>query len=133
MIYSSSSGKNTEMRRYFPLLAFLVLPALSGCGWVVAADIATIPVLGRSIPDGIYSAVTGKDCSVVRLDRGQSFCRPTEEPPAPPPYCTRSLGTVDCWTKPNPFGAQQREVADGPRTLTPEQEAHRTRTWPGLF
>ena len=54
-------------------------------------------------------------------------------PPAPQPFCTRSLGTVDCWagadSQPQPA---RRGLADGPTTLTPEQEAHRTRGWPGL-
>jgi hypothetical protein len=59
-------------------------------------------------------------------------CKSTEPPPEPPPYCTRSLGVVDCWQT----GALPRplppEVADGPRTLTPEQERDRTQRWPGL-
>ncbi len=117
------------MRRIFSLLICLAPFALGGCGLLVAADVAAVPVFGRGIPDGIYSAATGQDCSVVRLDRGQNFCRPTEPPPEPPPYCTRSLGAVDCWSRPNPHGPQ-REVADGPRSLTAAQEADRTRSWP---
>lgn len=43
----------------------------------------------------------------------------------PPDYCTRSLAGVNCWNTPNPFGYYQREVADGPWELTPEQERNR--------
>ncbi|CAH2601538.1 conserved protein of unknown function [Rhodovastum atsumiense] len=123
-----------------PLLALAPL-VLVGCGvpWTepagafVAADAATIPVLGRSIGDTVVSGVSGRDCSVVRLDQGLSYCRPPEPPPDVPTFCTRSLGVVDCWRNPEAFGGPPlRGVADGPTRLTPEQEAHRTRRWPGI-
>jgi hypothetical protein len=49
------------------------------------------------------------------------------------PYCTRSLGAVDCWRQPPLAMPLQRGVADGRATLTPGQEANRTRRWPGLW
>jgi hypothetical protein len=39
---------------------------------------------------------------------------------------------VDCWQDPMTVRNHQPEVADGPRTLTPAQEADRTQRWPGL-
>jgi hypothetical protein len=118
------------------LLLLLVLPGCDGwrepTGAFAAANAASIPVFGRSIPDLVYSAVSGRDCSVVRLDQGKTYCRPIEPPPSDPPFCTRSLGTVDCWANPEVLPPGTRGVADGPRQLTPEQEADRTRRWPGL-
>lgn len=52
--------------------------------------------------------------------------------PEPPPYCTRSLGVVDCWADPDTLPNRPPQVADGPAGLTPAQEANRTRGWPGL-
>ena len=74
--------------------------------------------------------VSGKDCSIVRLDQGKSYCRPVEPPPEPPPYCTRSLGVADCWRDPASFPNHPPSLGDGPHTLTPAQEADRTRSWP---
>lgn len=113
----------------------LLLLLLAGCqanpvaltsvvGGVAAGSIA---VLHRSPVDALYSLVSGRDCSVVRLDQGKSWCRPVHPPPALPPYCTRSLGVVDCWQDPK---GQPPQVADGPDRLTKAQEANRTRTWP---
>jgi hypothetical protein len=122
------------MRR-LPLL--LLLLSLAACdpaslGATAAAGVGSVVVIGRTPVDAVVSLASGRDCSVVRLDRGQSYCRPVEPPPAPPPYCTRSLGRVDCWREPPLAIPLQRGVADGPVALTPEQEAHRTRRW-GLW
>lgn len=117
------------MRWMLPL--FLIL--LAGCEPLTvgaAVTAGSVVVIGRSPVDAVVSAATGRDCSVVRLDRGQDYCKPPEAPPAPPSYCTRSLGRVDCWTAPLPG---RRGVADGPETLNLAQEANRTRRWPGLW
>jgi hypothetical protein len=118
-----------------PLILMLLL---AGCGatpeqlltGVTGAGIASITIIHRSPFDAVYSLVTGRDCSVVRLDRGETYCRPEEPPPEPPRFCTRSLGVVDCWIEPALLPVPQREVAEGPRVLTAEQEAYRTRSWP---
>lgn len=119
-----------------PLPPVLLLLALTACaeptGAFTAANAASVVVFGRAIPDLVVSATSGRDCSVVRLDQGKSYCRPLEELPMPQPYCTRSLAVVDCWLNPEELPGPPPNVADGPRTLTPEQEANRTRSWSGF-
>jgi hypothetical protein len=103
--------------------------ALTGAA---ALGIGSIAVIQRSPLDAVYSTVTGRDCSIVRLDQGKSYCRPVEPPPETPPYCTRSLAVADCWQDPASLPDHPPELADGPRTLTPAQEADRLRRWPNL-
>ncbi|WP_431268957.1 hypothetical protein [Dankookia sp. P2] len=69
-------------------------------GGLAAANLGSVMVIGRSLPDAAVSAISGRDCSIVRLDQGQAYCRLPEPPPLPPPYCTRSIGRVDCWRAP---------------------------------
>lgn len=94
-----------------------------------------VPVFQRTLPDLVYSGITGRDCSLVRLDRGESYCRPVDLPPAPQPYCTRSLGGVDCWAHPElvvnlpPQVAQLPHEAD-PGGLSPGQDRVRLARWP---
>jgi hypothetical protein len=107
-------------------------PWVEPTGIAAAADVASIVVLHRGIFDTLFSTVSGRDCSIVYLDRGQSYCRTTDAPPLPPAYCTRSLGTVDCWTNPEALVNLPPQVANGPKTLTPAQEANRTQRWPPL-
>jgi hypothetical protein len=117
-----------------------VLLLLAGCGATpeqlatagVAVGVGSIAVIQRSPLDALYSAVTGKDCSIVRLEQGKTYCRPVEPPPEPPPYCTRSLGLADCWRDPASLPDHPRDLGDVPHPLTPEQEANRTRRWPQL-
>ena len=120
---------------FVPVLPFM----LAGCGPALpVATVAAVAVSGPSIPifhrtpiDMIVSAITGRDCSVVNLDIGKQYCLPMEPLPEPPEFCTRSLGVPDCWENPAKLPDHPREIADGPRTLTPDQE--RARHWPRLW
>jgi hypothetical protein len=111
---------------------------LAGCGWpdpliataLAGATIASVATIQRTPMDAVYSLFTGRDCSLVRLDQGKTYCRPVEPPPEPPVFCTRGLGSVDCWKDPAGVPGSPRGVADGPTGLTAEQEADRVRTWP---
>lgn len=125
-----------EAMRPFLSLVFLpfLLPAACAnwtepTGALLAANAASVVVFGRAIPDLGVSAATGKDCSIVRLEQGKTYCALPEAAPARGPYCTRSLGTVDCWSNPEALANLPQEVADQP-ALTPLQERHRTARWP---
>ena len=116
--------------------SLLLLAVLAGCGpegnaVSFAANVAAVPIFGRTVPDMAFSALSGRDCSMVRVEQGKTWCREAEAPPAEPVFCTRSLGVVDCWAGAQPLPARPG-VADGPRALTAQQERNRTRSWPGL-
>ncbi len=113
------------------LLAVLLL--LAGCGpeaagAFVGANIGSIAVFQRSPPDILFSLITGKDCSIVRLDQGKTYCALPEQARAQP-FCTRSLGTVDCWVDPERLPGAYRQVGDAPAPL-PAQEQWRRAPWP---
>lgn len=123
------------MRR---LPALLVLALLAACHpaatpfvALAAADAASIAVFHRDGFDLGYSLVTGRDCSIVRLDQGLRYCKAREPPPRQPAFCTRSLGVVDCYDEPWALPGHPQGVADGPR-LNAAQEEDRTKPWPGL-
>jgi hypothetical protein len=117
------------------LLRFL---PLTGCGMTdnliafvgVGTNVVSVTTIQRTPADAVYSWLTGRDCSVVRLDQGKTYCRPVEPKPEPPAFCTRSLGSVDCWQDPDTVPGHPRGTAEGPAGLTAEQEANRVRTWP---
>ena len=123
-----------------PPMPLPLLLALAGCAspadpsWAVGtANLASVAVFGRAVPDLVWSGISGRDCSVVRLEQGKTYCKPAQPPPLAQSFCTRSLGVVDCWVNPESLtGPPAHGVADGPQTLTPAQEADRTARWPRL-
>ena len=115
------------------LSPLLLLLGLSACGYaaegVAAADVTSVAVFGRGVLDLGVSAVTGKDCSIVRLDQGQTYCAPRERMPRPPEFCTNTLGTVQCWVNPEGFATLPHQLADSPE-LTPDQVRNINARWP---
>ena len=111
----------------------VLLIALCGCaepaGAFVAAEAASVLVFGRGIVDIGVSALSGRDCSIVRLDRGMTYCAPRDSPADRTPFCTRSLGVVDCWADPGLVPGSPRGVADGPEPSA-EQQRYRAARWP---
>lgn len=112
-------------------LALLAGP-LGGCVAAAAlggAEAGSVAVFGRGIVDIGVSAATGRDCSVVHLDRRQDYCAPRERLPGPEPYCSRTLADVQCWSDPQDFVSVPRQIVDTPH-LTTEQERQVTARWP---
>ena len=109
-----------------------LLPLLAGCtgaGVYAGAEAGSVVVFGRGVGDIAVSAVTGRDCSIVRLDAGKTYCAPRDGTPPPQPFCTRSLGVVNCWADPGLLPQGEGEVADTPPP-TPDQLRYRTARWP---
>lgn len=129
------------MRGGFIPFLLIMTSLLTGCGpeapvvagAVVVASGASLPVFHRTPLDMAVSLASGRDCSVVNLDRGVRYCQPRELAPERPLFCTRSLGVPDCWASPEKLPGHPRQIADGPWRLTAEQEKQRTRWWPGLW
>lgn len=115
---------------------WLLIAVLPGCaGWaeptgaLLAAEAASVVVFGRGIVDIGVSAVSGRDCSIVRLDRGLTYCAAPDGPEQASAFCTRSLGVVDCWADPALLPVPRQGVADSP-IATPAQQRYRAARWP---
>ena len=108
--------------------------ALTACGSaapvtaLAAAEGTSVAVFGRGIVDLAVSAISGRDCSIVRLDKRETYCAPVD-PPNPAPFCTRSLGVVDCWDPVVAAAMQRPGVGDTPPPNL-AQEKYRAARWP---
>ena len=114
----------------------LLLAGLSACAYPAAplgalagAELASVTVLGRGLVDVGVSAVSGRDCSIVRLDRGETYCAARFPAEQPQPFCTRTIGTVTCWENPALLPAPQTELGDTPPP-TEDQLRYRAARWP---
>ncbi len=115
------------------VLLLLLLAGLGGCGPGVVAltpvDVVTVPVLGRGVTDIANSAASGRDCSVVRLDAGQTYCASRSDLTRPQPICTRTIGVVNCWANPALVPQRQQDVEQTPPP-TLDQLRYRAAPWP---
>ena len=114
------------------LYILVLLASLGGCAGLEAAAVvegASVAVFGRGVLDIGVSAISGRDCSIVRLDRRQPYCAPREQLAVAPPFCSRTLANVTCWEDPERFQTQPRQLADTPGA-TKEQEQQITARWP---
>jgi hypothetical protein len=96
---------------------------------VAAAEAVSVATFHRDGFDLAYSLVSGRDCSIVHFEQGQSYCKPREAKPAAPPFCTRTLGTAECFADPSELPDHPSGVADSP-PLNAAQEKDRTARWP---
>jgi hypothetical protein len=62
--------------------------------------------------DLIAEAVTGLDCNTIRKQKDKGpLCRPArQEVIEAPVYCYKTLGRIDCFDRPNPYGYQQQTI-----------------------
>ena len=114
------------------ILLIPLLACLAGCAAGEAAigvEAASVAVFGRDVVDIGVSAISGRDCSVVHLDRRQPYCAAREELPPPPLLCSRTLADVQCWVDPENFPSPPRQIADTP-DLTAEQTRQVKARWP---
>lgn len=77
---------------------------LSGC---TAGLLEAFSLMGtdKTVGDHVISLASGKDCSTVREQQGQAYCKEDQLPPPKPNiYCYRNLGDVTCYDKPLPYG-----------------------------
>lgn len=110
-----------EATRKLPLAGlFLAATVLSGCGGSELVTPATLLMASGAViinedktpTDLIASAVTGLDCDTIRKSRDKGpLCRPEQaEVIEKPVFCYRTLGTINCFAEPDPYGYDQQEV-----------------------
>ncbi len=108
------------MRASFLILFLTLFGGLGGCAAVTSApsmaptmlgiDGVTIATTGKTISDHIVSYTSGKNCSTVRRQTGQNFCAEDDLSTPEEIYCYNSLGNVNCFASPQPYGQSSSTV-----------------------
>ncbi len=101
------------MRRVLFIAGLVMLAAISGCSVIptfAAAEGVSTVLTKKTVTDHIVSLARGKDCSTIRVDRGQSYCVEDEINPPVNVYCYRTLGSVSCYNKKNPYNSGQKAL-----------------------
>lgn len=75
---------------------------LAGCGTFFAVEGASVVASDKTASDHVVSLFSGKDCSIVRTERGLSYCAEDEVFIEPRVFCYQTLGSVSCYDRPDP-------------------------------
>ena len=97
-------------------MAMASLLVLGACAYGVAEGVSFITT-EKSISDRAVSIYSGKDCSTVRIERGETYCAEDEVEPKVLVYCYRTLGKVSCYDRPDPYNGCQRAVGNNDHNL----------------
>ena len=89
--------------------SILANPPLSMHG-MMAVDGMTVVSTGKTISDHFVSYTSGKNCSTVRRQIGQNFCEEDDLSEPEEIYCYNSLGDVNCFATPQPFGQDNKTI-----------------------
>ncbi len=91
-----------------------------GCDTVptyTMVDGAVVVATDKTISDHVISLASGKDCSLVRVERGMTYCEEDEVIPRPEVYCYRELGAVTCYDKPDLRRGDRGRLGDNEHNL----------------
>lgn len=73
-------------------------------------EVVSVVASDKTVGDHIISFTSGKDCSSVRAQLGQYYCKEDEPKDPPKPYCYRTLGNVTCYSASDPYNGQQQPL-----------------------
>jgi len=102
------------------ILSLLSVCMLGACGPLVSAgvpgvaqvDLLTVMGTDKTVVDHVVSLSSGKNCSAVRLEKGQHYCEEDEPIIQQNIYCYNTLGSVTCYNRPDPYQGRQQKLGE---------------------
>jgi hypothetical protein len=104
----------------------LMLLAIGGCTGPLAAtgvpglgqaDALTVIGTDKTLVDHVVSFSSGKNCSFIRTERGLHYCEEDEPVVNPEVYCYNTLGSVTCYTRPDPHHGRHQKLGENDHNL----------------
>ena len=94
------------------LLSVAAIPlAILPGGCMAALGAGTVAATDKTPVDHVYSLVTGKDCSLIRKQRGLTYCVEDEIILETAVHCYPTLGETTCYQTADPYPGGQREAS----------------------
>lgn len=91
------------MRKLLSFVVFFVV--LGACDLLqpyAVVDGAVVMGTEKTMADHVISLASGKNCSLIRIEKGLTYCEEDELNPVPNLYCYRELAGVTCYKRPDP-------------------------------
>lgn len=106
MIFTRRAPRVWALRLLAALAPVAILPG--GCAAVLGAG--AVAATDKTPVDHVYSLVSGKNCSLVRKQRGLTYCVEDEVVLETALHCYPTLGEVTCYSTADPFPGGQRAI-----------------------
>lgn len=119
-VYAEKGLGAAVNKRPLTVLAISAAGFLTACGGVpgyTMVDGAVVVATDKTIADNVISLASGKDCSLVRKERGMTYCVEDEVIPRPEVYCYRELAGVTCYDKPDTRRGDRGRLGDNDHNL----------------
>jgi len=118
------------MRSSFAIIAVLALSACgplltSGAPGLAQIDMLTVMGTEKTVVDHVLSLSSGKNCSAVRLEKGLRYCEEDEPQIKQNIYCYNTLGSVTCYTKPDPYKGGYQKIGENEHNMVEPVPANR--------
>ena len=98
------------MRFIMVLSGSILLAACTAFPPFAGIEGASTIITDKTLTDHVVSYTTGKNCSAVRVKRGQTYCEEDELNPKTALFCYRTIANVTCYDRPDPYHGRQRKV-----------------------
>ena len=117
------------MYKFFILLIFISLggcssmlplsPQLLMGGTPGLAQINMLTVVGtdKTLVDHVISISSGKNCSSIQLEKGEYFCEEDEPKVTQNIYCYKTLASVTCYDRPDPYNEGYQKIGGNNHNL----------------
>lgn len=110
------------MQKIIPLVCLVFL---SACGGLAASgtpglaqlDVLTVMGTDKTIVDHVVSVSSGKNCSSVRLEKGDYYCEEDEPKIVQNIYCYRTLASVTCYDRADPHSGRYQKIGQNDHNL----------------
>ncbi len=93
------------MRTIVAVLAVSAIGLVQACGAVPPLSMlegAFVVGGDKTFTDQVISYSSGKNCSIIRKERGLTYCEEDQVTVKPNVYCYKTLAEVTCYDRPDP-------------------------------
>ncbi len=101
------------MRIIAAAAACLLVASCGAAAPYAMVDGAVVVTTEKTMADHVVSLASGKSCSLVRLEQGDTYCEEDELVPLQPNlYCYRELAGVTCYDRPDPRRGERGRLGE---------------------
>lgn len=98
------------MRLSFVIVSLSLLAGCSSVPGLAQLEGVSLIATDKTVTDNLVSYYSGKNCSAIRANKGLTYCEEDEILPKPEVYCYKTIASVTCYDRPDPYDGRRMTV-----------------------